>query len=175
MSSIKVKESIDTFYNSFADSFERKNKEFNASFNNVYKLGNLIEKNVPNIIDKRTQYGKSGNNTEFKYVSWKWYEYILKKLDSDFWWELVEYSPNYQMVKVKIIWLGKEYSGWYAVEDSPLKKDKDKKPIKLPDGTYEKVKNFGEMVVDEGMRCFAKLASRATGLFLHLWLEGGND
>ncbi len=135
-------------------------ENFKITYNNLYTLGKKIEQEVPDIIDKR----KQGSYKEFKYVSWKWYEYILRKLDKDFWWELEAFSENYKMVKCKITYLGKEYSAWYAVEDSAVSRE-----------TKQPLNNLGEMVVNEGMRCFAKLCSRATGLFMHLWIEGTND
>lgn len=160
-----TKQQIDIFYKDFIDSYKSKNenKDFNPTYQNLYTLGKIIEQKIPDVIDKREQYGKNKTIT-FKYVSWKWYEYILKKIDSNFWWELIDYSDNYQMVKIKIIWLNKEYSGWYAVENSAIKKE-----------TNEPLNNLGEMVINEGMRCFAKVCSRATGLFMHLWYEGGNN
>lgn len=165
MSSLTTKQKIDSFIKDLNINGITKGKDFKKEdFNHLYVLGKKIEHDIPDVIDKRKQYGSGAKNIEFKYVSWKWYEYILRKIDNDFWWELTNYSDNYKMVKVKIIWLGKEYSGWYAVEDSAIKKD-----------TKEPLNNLGEMVVNEGMRCLAKICSRATGLFLHLWLEGSND
>ncbi len=161
-----TREQIDSFIKTFIDNYkEKKDKEFDPTFDNLYKLGKIIENQVSDIIDSRNQKGK-----DFKYVAWKWYEYILRKFDKDFWFELSDYSQDMTMVKMTINWFGKQYSGWYGVEDSPFKTDPRTK-----EKLNERVDNKGEKLVNEGMRGFAKVASRATGLFYHLWIEGGNN
>lgn len=164
MSSLTTKQAIDSLLKEVETNGIVNGKKLEKdNFNHLYVLGKRIEQQLPDVIDKRKQYGIN-KQIEFKYVSWKWYEYILKKLDKDFWWELTNYSDNYKMVQITINWLGTKYSGWYAVEDSAIKKE-----------TKEPLNNLGEMVINEGMRCFAKICSRKTGLFFHLWLEGTND
>lgn len=160
METLTTRELIDSFIKQFMKDYkEKKGQEFEPTFDNLYKIGKIIETKVPDIVEVRKQ-----KSREFKYVAWKWYEYILRKFDNEFWFELTGYSDNYQMVQITIKWKGKVYSGWYAVEDSALAKE-----------TQKPLNNKGEMVVNEGMRCFAKVSSRATGLFYHLWIEGGND
>lgn len=149
---MNIREKINTFF----ENFLKDTKNFDAgNFEHLYKLGRLIAYKVPEIIEVR--------ENKYNYVSWKWYEFILKKLDNSFWWELTKWSDNYDLVQCKIVWKGKEYYNWYGVCE----------PMKKKDGTLLNTK--GETLVNENMRNFAKLASRATGLFFHLWIEGDND
>ena len=150
---MNTRQKIDIFISQFLESTKNFDKN---NWEHLYKLGILIEAKVPEIVETRER--------RFKYVSWKWYEYILKKFEPNFWWELKDFSPNYQMVKTELKWNNNTFSSWYAVGDSALN-SKTNKPLN----------NLGEMAVNENMRGFAKLASRSTGLFLHLWYEGEND
>ncbi len=152
---MNIKQKLDLFIKEIKDN-EDKHK---ITFNNLYTYGKKMEVEIPDLVETVKLKGK-----EYKYVSWKWYEYILRKLDPNFWWELTEWSANYQVVKCKIKWLGNEYVAAYAVQDSPKLKDSE-----------QPLNNLGEMLVNEGMRCFAKLCSRQTGLFFHLWIEGKNE
>lgn len=154
----EIKNFIDETIKSVKQDLKEKEKNFDSinTKKALYQIGKILS---PKVAEKRKQGYK-----EFSYVSWKWYEYILTKFDENHFWELSNYSDNYKMVQVKMSWKDKSYSGWYAVEDSAVS-TKTGKPID----------NLGEKCVNEGMRCYAKLASRVTGLFLDLWLEGSND
>lgn len=144
--------------------FKAETEKFNAdNWKHMYNLGKLIASNVPEIIEVRRQQGK-----EFSYVSWKWYEYILRKFDNKAWWE-ISHADQFR-VETTLIWNGEISKASYAVEDSAFRTD-PKTKLK----TNERLNNISEQTINEGMRCYAKHASRKTGLFLHLWYEGGNN
>lgn len=159
MSSLNTKQMLDTLIKEV-----KANEKFTPTKDNMYRLGVKIRNQVPKIFEIRKANGK-----DFTYVSWKWYEYILTKFDNDYWWWLSDYSDNYEISETTITWLGKNYVASYGIEPSPFKIDytTNKK-------TGEQVDNKGEKLINENMRCLAKLCSRATGLFWDLWIEGSN-
>lgn len=169
MSSISINNKIKLFTKEVKENYKKKEgKDLEPTYDNMTTLGKTILTRIPELVENRKQDYKT-----FNYVAWKWYESILKRFDNEHHFWIDSWSDNYQVVVVKMLWLGKEYQIAYGVEDSPFKS------AKRSDGTKYKtdvrVDNLGEKLVNEGMRAYAKLASRITGLFIHLWLEGDNN
>lgn len=164
MINVNTKDLIDQYISKFKKTMEENQQKFDCfNWKHMYRLGKLILANVPDISETRKQDGRN-----FKYVAWKWYEYILRNFDENAWWEIS--NANEYRVETLLIWNDKISHASYGVEESPFKKDKN-----TGQKTNERVDSKSEKTINEGMRCYAKHASRKTGLFLHLWYEGSNN
>lgn len=149
--SLNTKQKIDAFIKDFKENKENVDLK---KYKNLYNLGKVLESKLEKeIVEIR--------ENRYKYVTWKWYEYILRNIDADhFFW--VSYADEFR-VEVTIQWLGKEYKGSYGIDE-----------ISISSKTGKPNNTISEKTINEGMRCYAKIASRVTGLFLHLWYEGVN-
>lgn len=164
----KIKTAIDGIFEKSEESLKKLVAEFKEGKIEIqkirdkfYQVGKQLQTGIQGLVDTRNIRGRN-----YSYVSWKWYEYILRKIDGehDHW---VYNDTEYGAVYVAINWLGKEYKGFYGADKAKFAGEDINRTTPL--------KTTGERNADASKRGYAKLASRQTGLFWNLWLEGGNN